>query len=374
MILSDDGAFTAAYPLPHSVDELTAAWLTHALRERFPAVTVEAVEIVQVIRGTATKVRLHAHYAGGAVTGGPPETLCVKGGLDDRWRVKAVTRVMKPLGLLDPAKAYEVEVRFYNHLAPTIHASLPDCWFAGVDAQTGQGILVLEDLVTAGVSFGDPTIAWRPDRVAAALEVQAAWHAATWHATHETHPWVPQASVVRALTPVLLSRFNRATFLRSPKAPTLVAPLNDRRRVAAAFSRMWEQHSAEATCITHGDAHVGNAYVDARGQPAFFDWQAMCFGPPLHDVAYFITGALATDDRRKHEKGLLDHYLAALSAHGAPSPTHERAWDAYRRYSLHGFLWAVTPPVLQPWENIRAMAQRHMAAIIDLDTFGALGG
>ena len=152
MILSDDGAFTATYPLPRSVDELTAAWLTHALRERFPAVIVEAVEIVQVIRGTATKVRLHAHYAGGAVTGGPPETLCVKGGLDDRWRVKAFTRVVKPLGLLDPAKAYEVEVRFYDHLAPTIHASLPDCWFAGVDAQTGQGILVLEDLVTAGVS------------------------------------------------------------------------------------------------------------------------------------------------------------------------------------------------------------------------------
>src|SRR5271157_2358764 len=104
MILSDDGAFTAAYPLPHSVDELTAAWLTYALRERFPAVTVEAVEIVQVIRGTATKVRLRAHYAGGAVTGGPPETLCVKGGLDDRWRVKALTRVVKLLGLFDPAK------------------------------------------------------------------------------------------------------------------------------------------------------------------------------------------------------------------------------------------------------------------------------
>jgi aminoglycoside phosphotransferase (APT) family kinase protein len=117
---------------------------------------------------------------------------------------------------------------------------------------------------------------------------------------------------------------------------------------------------------------LGNTYITADGQPTFFDWQAVCLGPPLDDVAYFLTGALETADRRACERDLLRHYLRALTAHGAAAPSHDEAWNSYRCYSVHGILWAVTPPMMQTRINVRAMAERHAAAIIDLDGLHAV--
>jgi hypothetical protein len=87
-----------------------------------------------------------------------------------------------------------------------------------------------------------------------------------------------------------------------------------------------------------------------------------------------MTGALATADRRAHERDLLRHYLSALAAAGAPAPSEDDAWAMYRRYSLHGFLWVTTPPVMQSWANVNAMAERHIAAILDLEALDALEG
>ena len=357
---------------PRSVGELTPQWLTRALRARTPGITVEDVEIVEAIWGTATKVRIRATYAEVADSAGPPRALCVKGGLDKRWRMKAGNAAVRRLTRFDAAGAYRLEAEFYDRLAPVLAAPLPRCWSAEVDAATGQGLVVLDDLVAAGARFGDPTVAWEVDRVAAALEVQAAWQAGSWGLQRSAYPWLPASPIVRELTPILLSAVHWNTHFRRRQAPALPVELEDRRVVAAAFDAMWRRHRDQAACLSHGDAHIGNAYLDADRQPTFFDWQGVCIGPPLDDVSYFITGALSTADRRAHERSLLEHYLAALSAGGAPAPTFEVAWQAYRSYALHGFLWAVTPPLMQPWCNVRAMADRHIAAILELETLSAL--
>jgi hypothetical protein len=361
----------SSLPLPSAPEEITAEWLTAALRERVPEIAVERVEIVQIIPGTATKIRVRASYGDGH-DWFPPETLCIKGGFDKRLYRKAATALVKRLHLMDTARAYQLEAAFYNDLAPAVKAPLPRCWFAGSDSASGQGIVVLDDLTAAGVSFGDPTRPWSVDRVAAALEVQAAWHAATWQRSRDAYRWLPPASIIGELTPILLSSIHWNTHFRHPRSPSLPPPLNDRRRVRAALAQMWRRHASEAICLTHGDAHLGNAYVDQHGQPTFFDWQAVCFGPPLDDVAYFVTGALQTADRRAHERDLLRHYLAALTSQGIEAPTEEEAWRAYRCYSLHGILWAVTPPMMQSRNNVRAMAERHVAAILDLDALQAV--
>jgi len=360
-------------PLPVAPEEITAEWLTTAMRTRVPDIMVERVEIVEVIAGTATKIRVRASYAEGQ-NGSPPQTLCIKGGFDTRLYRKMATAVVKRLRLMDTARAYQLEAAFYNDLAPAVKAPLPRCWFAGADSASGQGIVILDDLAAAGVSFGDPTVPWSVDRVAAALEVQAAWHAATWERPRDAYPWLPATSIIGELTPILLSAVHWKTHFVQRHSPSLPPPLNDRRRVRDALMRMWSRHASEAVCLTHGDAHLGNAYVDERGQPTFFDWQAVCFGPPLDDVSYFVTGALEISDRRAHERDLLRHYLAALTAHGVRAPTEDEAWQAYRRYSLHGILWAVTPPMMQSRANVRAMAERHAAAILDLDALQATAG
>jgi len=149
--------------------------------------------------------------------------------------------------------------------------------------------------------------------------------------------------------------------------------LGDRSRVERGFRALWIRDESGPVALAHGDAHIGNTYLDARHQPAFLDWQAVCRAPVFYDVAYFVTGSLSVEDRRAHERELIRHYTDALASSGGPCLDLDEAWLDYRRYALHGFLWAVTPPVMQPLERVRAMSDRHTAAIGDLESLEALG-
>jgi phosphotransferase family enzyme len=177
---------------------------------------------------------------------------------------------------------------------------------------------------------------------------------------------------VRSAAEVLLGADHWSATFSNDHAPRIPAEIDDRERILAGFRRLWERDAAGPLALAHGDAHVGNTYIDAAGRPRFLDWQGVCRAPAFYDVAYFIGGALDPDDRRAHEQALVRHYLAALSAGDGPTVTFDDAWLDYRRYTLHGFLWAVTPPVMQPPEKVRAMGERHVTAIADHDSLASL--
>jgi len=125
---------------------------------------------------------------------------------------------------------------------------------------------------------------------------------------------------------------------------------------------------------SHGDAHLGNMFLEPDGRPGFLDWQAWQEGPYMHDVAYSIIGNLTVADRCHAEKDLLAGYLDGLQANGvAPVPSRVDAWEAYRRHAMHGFMWAFTPVQMQPEDIVTAEGDCFGAAVVDLDTFGALG-
>jgi hypothetical protein len=62
----------------------------------------------------------------------------------------------------------------------------------------------------------------------------------------------------------------------------------------------------------------------------------------------------------------------ALAAGDAPVTDFDAAWADHPRYSLHGFLWAVTRPGDAPAE-VKAMGERHATAIADHETLALLG-
>jgi hypothetical protein len=348
--------------LPRTVDEITPGWLTAALNERFPGTIVARADTVEVIWGTATKVRLRLSYSEGRGLGGLPERVCVKGGFDERLSGFAVET------------AYQLEATFFGEVAPTLEIPLPRCWYAGFDPDTHQGVLILDDLAAEGCTFGDPVEPWPVDRVAAALEVQAAWHRQTWECADGVLGRLGVgALVVRGAAGVLLGDDHWQQHFADADAPRLPAPLQDAERLRRGFEALWRRDDQGPLALAHGDAHIGNTYIDAAGQPAFLDWQCMCRAPSLYDVAYFLAGALDTEERRKHEEGLLRHYLDVLQSDGGPELPFDGAWQDYRRYVLHGFLWAVTPAVMQPMARVRAMAERYATAIIDHQALETLG-
>lgn len=343
--------------LPRTVEQLTPDWLTSALRRRQPGVTVKEASVEDIIWGTATKVFMRLELDG--EPGGIPERVCIKGGLDERLR---------EFGL---DTAYELEGCFYRDLAPTLGSTVPRSFFA--DAEPGQGIVVLEDLT--GAEFGNAREPWSPDRVAEALEVQASWHAPTFgERPGSRFDWlVVGCQAARNALVVMTDEEHFEPLLSRPEVPDVSGPMADRERVRRAYRELWRRDDEDALCLNHGDAHLAQLYVREDGRPAFLDWQAPCLAPWSHDVTYFMGSALSIEDRRAHERDLLEHYLQALAAFGGPRIAFADAWEDYRRHTLHGFAWLVTPAVMQPPEVVGAMAERYAAAIEDHDPFEALG-
>lgn len=337
--------------LPAREQELNATFLGEALGRKVSGLTQSGA-----IRGTGTKVFFDVSYADDEP--GVPASVCVKGGFGEQVRSFGV------------AEAYVLEAIFYGEIADRTELRLPTCHYAAIDDARTQGIVVLEDLRTGGYTFGEPTRPWQPEAVAAGLEQQAIWHAATWGRALDL---AVGSSSVRAAAPVLFSDAHVQRQRAVPELSALFAHLPDASGFAKAFDALWVWDDAQEHCLVHGDAHVGNTFLDAAGAPGFLDWQCPCLGPWSYDVAYFMVGALEIADRRDHQEELLRGYLGQLKAHGGPDLAYGDAFDAYRRSCLHGTFWALTPPEMQPIERVSVMAERHVAAVVDLDTFGAMG-
>jgi hypothetical protein len=346
-------------PLPLSPEEITTDWIREALGEAMPGVEVTGATVDSVLWGTATKVFVHVSYSGDPDPTGSPERLCVKGGFDP---------TLRPL----VASGYHTEARFFADIAPAIPSTLPRCWFAASDPEADQAIVILDDLRDRA-TFGRPTEPLSPDLVAAGLELQASWHAQTWDgADLDSFDWLPVgAPVLRGVADMMLSEESWKHHLTQPKADLVPQPVLDRDRLHRGLRRLWESDDRSVLALSHGDAHIGNTYVE-DDQLRFVDWQTACLAPWSDDVAYFIVGALTVADRRDHERDLLAHYLEALAAHGAPAPQFEDAWAEYRTRHLHGLLWLLVPEEMQPAEYSAVMAERYGAAAFEHDTLGLL--
>jgi hypothetical protein len=148
--------------------------------------------------------------------------------------------------------------------------------------------------------------------------------------------------------------------------------LVDRERVIRGFKTLWATTNEKLKCVVHGDSHIGNTFITPQGEPGFLDWQGLHTYSALHDVSYFIVGALSVEDRRANEVELLDHYLAMLKERGGPELKREEIWDDYRKHMFHGFAWSLTPPMMQPKDKVDVMTDRHCKAIDDHKTLELL--
>jgi aminoglycoside phosphotransferase (APT) family kinase protein len=140
-------------------------------------------------------------------------------------------------------------------------------------------------------------------------------------------------------------------------------------RLVEAFRALAAREPGDGWAVIHGDAHVGNLFLDADGRPGLVDWQLVQHGHWSTDVGYHIASALEPAERRVHERDLLTHYLDTLAGHDVEPPAFETAWSDYRRSVAYGFfLWAITLYV-QP-DIIETLVRRLGIAVHDLDSFG----
>lgn len=334
----------ATVPVPDSLEQaLSVEWLAAAL----------GIEIRDVVPGPVVdRISTNARFAIECADG-RSRALCVKGYFNDIGR--AARYVGAP------------EAYFYRELAAATGVRTLHSVYADIDPHTQHGVIITDDVVAQGATFLDGNSPYTHDQTAQTLAEFARLHAATW------------GSPRCADAPLLVPRLGRALDVwglkttldiigrnfEGPNGQRMPASVKDPQRLVDTY-RALATTEADPWCVIHGDAHVGNVFLDGVGAGCLVDWQLVQRGGWYLDVGYHIGSTLTVEERRRTERDLLRHYLDALGSHGVTPPPWDEAWCAIAFGMLHGFyLWSITTKV-QP-AIIATLLHRLGTAVADHD-------
>ena len=343
-------------PAPELLDTVTSpAWLSQMLAQRWPGAQVTGVEVVEVLATQATKARLKMQIEGG----GPnvPTRICIKGVLTDTGAAPS---------------ASIVETLFYAVAAAELPLRVPECIHASLNAAGTRGVIVMRDVIAAGGAFGTPLESFTPEQAIDGLDQLARLHAASGPTSDAfAFGWARSFLDMIAHQPIL-PRETLQGLLDGPRGERLHPSIRDAGRLQAALERLAAEVRAGPLCLVHGDAHAGNVYREANGQLGLVDWQVLQKGSWAQDVAYHLAAVLTPEDRRLHERALLDEYCKRLKALGGADIEPHAAWRSYRVAIVYGYyLWAITRKV-EP-AIINEFVYRLGTAAADLQSFELLG-
>lgn len=347
--------------IPRSLEAIDVAFVEHLIAGEHPGARIEHMEITGEIHGTATKARLELRYAQDV---GAPAVVWLKAGYEPH------SATLYKDGI------YALEPKVYAELLPGLPVRAPRHHGTTYDELAGEGVVLLEDLGGAA-RINSPESDITPDEVAAMLLMLARMHGTTsrpgWLAAR---PWIqpalegfgePQSYLTYMGEPANIERF-----LKWPRSADFPPSMFDPQAIHDGLRRVFDwSMSVKQPCLVHGDAHVGNSYVDAEGRPGMLDWQCVRRSGWAFDVSYYLTSALSVEDRRKHERELLKDYLGAFVAAGGPAQDWDEAWSDFGLALGYGFsAWLANDPALQSERNNTIVSHRFAWAIVDHGTYG----
>jgi aminoglycoside phosphotransferase (APT) family kinase protein len=343
--------------LPMTVDDISAPWLQEALSRTWPDVRIDSIccDMLNKTAQTSSKIFVSVNYAPGSPTD-LPRTLVIKTGFEEHH------------DLCMPF--YSVEVDFYRRVKAVLPVNAPTTYLAEVQETPPQATIVMTDLAREGFEFGNPLKPFSADQSAAALEQLAIIHAQRTDSE-------PFSTVGSLQGPPQISGMlanDAASLFRESRGYVAPMVLHDADRIQKALAAYWAMIDRLAPCMVHGDAHIGNTYFDDKGNMGFLDWQGFGMASWVHDISYFVVGAMDLPERRHAERDLIQHYVEKRRQLGAPLANSGEVWDDYRRGVLYGFvMWLGARETWQPPTISVAQFARFAAAMIDHDSLGALG-
>ena len=229
----------------------------------------------------------------------------------------------KQLGL------FQREVAFYSFFAADNPANPPRPYHAAIDDDGDAFAIVIEDLGVHdyGKFFDGASIA----EAEAVMACLGRLHSRYWEGRNlEGHDWVPDLA---QMTPMLVAMTAQAV-------PTFVERFGDHMpgflrdglgdAVAVYGEILNSITDTPNQTLCHVDTHLGNIQFQ-DGRARFLDWQAFMTNVHIYDVAYFLNGNLAIEDRRANLDRLLACYHRALSEEGIAQISLDDVVQAYHR-------------------------------------------
>lgn len=282
--------------------DLTAAWLSRQIG----AGTVLDFEVEPISTGLMSDCyRLRLDYARNPSNRPKPQSAVLKLAAED----PTSRQTGLALGF------YEREVRFYRDLASRFDGQLVPCYDAALDASTGTFHLLMGDAApaVAGNDIQGATL----DQARLALVTLGRIHGLLiGDSALSEFPWLNRnmpltQALISELYPGFLDRYGH-NMLPGHRAlcDRVVATFHECRHVAN------EADGPRMFGLVHGDYRLDNLLFGTTAERPLtvIDWQAVCWGPVMADLAYFLGCAISTEKRRKHYDTLLRAYHNALGA------------------------------------------------------------
>jgi fructosamine-3-kinase len=347
--------------VPRAIDEMTAGWLSEALRADGVApksLTINAIRVEQIAQDTGFSSLLYRLH----LTGDPgvPSTVIVKlaAQSEARWA-------------MDMLGGYRRELSFYRYVAGRAPIATPHVYAAGMAEESADFVLVLEDL--RDWDNADHLAGLSMHRARLCIEQLAGMHA--WSVT------VADAAALDAFpsldTPIAREILHPAfdfgwRVYRDKSAVAVPAAVA---KYAERFVELAPKALAALTVrpmLLHGDIRADNMFFD-EDSLKIVDFQFASRGAGAADVAYLTSQGLPTDVRRGHDQQLVREYLARLADNGVTDYSFDEAWRHYRFAVAYLMLLPVI--TLVGWDSMpersRALClkltERAVAAIDDLD-------
>lgn len=294
--------------IPTSVVELSADFVAGALGRPAAEISRCRLEPLTGERGmSATLVRLHlaGHRAGlpASLIGKLPPA-------DTHQR-----------SLLEQMGFFQREVTFYRRFAAAEPVLTARCYLADRDPDTGQAVLLLEDLGSAGNgnTNGNTIAGATVDEVTAVLLALARLHARWWqNGDVVEQAWARLPSMLAPSAVVQV--FEQAWPAFRGKLDGLGDEVSASkawisRRLGSAAHTLFE---TGARTLVHNDVQPDNWFLGPEGGRAvvLIDWQMTTYGRCVVDVASAIRASLDVPVRRDVEPALVRLYHDALMEAG----------------------------------------------------------
>jgi hypothetical protein len=354
--------------LPTTTSEITAEWMTEALRG---SGTIPAnVSVAEVLLDPANAgVGFMGEVAAvGVVYDGDAR--------DAPTRVVAKFPTQSPeiRAMMQPTRIYEREHRFYRELAATSPVRTPEIYHVTCDvaevADDEAYVLLMEDL--SDMQLGDQLAGTTVEQARAALVGLAGHHARFWNgAGMADADFIPvingplnQAGspIYEASLPGFMEAFGASI---KPELADFVAGY------AAMRPQILDDLAAMPHTLVHFDYRADNLFFDDAGTVVVIDWQAISQGGGAADVGYLLSQNLTVEDRRAHEPALLRAYHDALVAGGVSDYRLDALTADYRVGIGCGWMIPVLAVGSLDFTSERAVAlwtaviERAQSALID---------
>jgi len=349
----------SAVKVPSSFDDISAEWLTAALREGgLDDVVVASLrqESLGAVHGFACILsRLVIEYS--FAPAGAPASLVAKIPNPDPVAQAAGSAML----------GWERESRFYADLAPRVTARTPRCYYNGAVPERVAFLLLLEDL--GALTTGDQILGL----TSAQAEVAARWLAefhASWCGRSELadFDWLEPMDKRRRLHQPLVAA-SWEPFLEK-FGPVLPAePLRWMEKYIDTFGHPKER--AAPLTVVHGDFRPDNFMLDGDRAIVPIDWQNVAITTGAYDLADLVVTGITPEQRRATTEQLVQTYRNTLLSRGVDPGTYGELFDSFREEVLNvmailtiGAVFTTDP---RSFELVRANAQRAYLAAVDLD-------